>query len=164
MSWRDDMWANWFGWTLSSTLIRAAAVAVCSSHKQTGTQKSNECNLKLVFPPPMRQANTYWTVEKTAIWDWYPLCLWCCCILPSIIFIVAVLFCFFALDSQRESRSVLVITTSCFRYRWKADFLITGLCTQDYRQQTFRIRKQCAAQWMDESGQFKQSFPLLLHN
>lgn len=73
-------------------------------------------------------------------------------------------FCFFALDSQRESRSVLVITTSCFRYRWKADFLITGLCTQDYRQQTFRIRKQCAAQWMDESGQFKQSFPLLLHN
>lgn len=112
----------------------------------------------------MRQANTYWTVQKTAIWDWYPLCLWCCCILPSIIFIVAVLFLFFALDSQRESRSVLVITTSCFRYRWKADFLITGLCTQDYRQQTFRIHKQCAAQWMDESGQFKQSFPLLLHN
>lgn len=101
MSWRDDMWANWFGWTLSSTLIRAAAVAVCSSHKQTGTRKSNECNLKLVFFPPMRQANTYWTVQKTAIWDWYPLCLWCCCILPSIIFIVAVLFCFFALDSQR---------------------------------------------------------------
>lgn len=74
---------------------------------------------------------------------------------------------FLALDS--ESRSALAVTTantcpnmsqismkSRFHETWRVD---TRLQTQ-----TFRIHIHSSAQRMDESCQFKQSFPLLLHD